>query len=328
MGRTFAVSSRRSWYLGLAVCVTLVGLTAFGRAGGLPGTAPYASTIHAAVPGSIAFGHLGDVWVAEGGHLRQITQGGRYWGQPEFSPDGSKLALVGWGPSVTDLFVMNADGSDLRQITQSRKRRLQDSDWTFFPQWSRDGEQLAFTVDRGTDYPMLWVARADGSNSRQVTRSSSTFDGVESFSWAPDGVNVALTRFNQQASQIHLVNIASPGRTQPITNEPEGAYDPAWSPDGRFIAYAARMGRRTALKVHDTAGLNQPQTLIEGDLARSPTWSPNSSALAYIALVGREFELHVIDVSVTGDGELTAGHPVQLTARFGVDATSGLSWAP
>ena len=46
------------------------------------------------------------------------------------------------------------------------------------------------------------------------------------------------------------------------------------------------------------------------------------------ALSGRDFELHVVDISSDADGRLTASRPVLLTSRFGVDATSGLSWAP
>src|SRR5213593_1631829 len=70
-----------------------------------------AGTALASISGRILFGHSGDVWVAESGGLYPLTQGGRYWGQPDWSPDGSEVVLVGWGQNATDLFVLNADGS-------------------------------------------------------------------------------------------------------------------------------------------------------------------------------------------------------------------------
>jgi TolB protein len=175
---------------------------------------------------------------------------------------------------------------------------------------------------------MLWLIRADGANPRQLTRPLSQFDGVESMSWSPDAAHIAITRFDQSVSQIHLVDVARAGSSQQITSEPGGAFDPAWSPDGRYIAYAARVNGKVSIKIHDTTGLQTPFTLVESDLARSPRWSPNGSALAYIALAGQDFELHVVDVTSDADGHLTAGRPLLLTGRFGVDATSGLSWAP
>src|SRR4051794_181732 len=108
-------SWRRWWPVGVVASIVVALLVGMSQAMGGQDT----GTAHAAIPGRIAFGHLGDVWIAEGGNVHQVTPGGRYWGQPEWSPDGVKLALVGWGNSVTDLFLMNPDGSDLRQITQS-----------------------------------------------------------------------------------------------------------------------------------------------------------------------------------------------------------------
>src|SRR5436189_6162703 len=89
-----------------------------------------AGTALASISGRILFGHSGDVWVAESGGLYPLTQGGRYWGQPDWAPDGSQLALVGWGQNATDLFVLGADGTGLRQLTRSQQgRRLSENDW-------------------------------------------------------------------------------------------------------------------------------------------------------------------------------------------------------
>lgn len=282
----------------------------------------------ASISGRILFGHDGDVWVAQEGGLYPLTPGGRYWGQPDASPDGGQLALVGWGTNSSDVFVMNADGSDLRQLTRSQQRALGNNDWVFFPRWSPDGDTIAFISDRTTFYPMLWTMRPNGANARQVLQPRNGLDAIDSYAWSPDGTRIAATRFDSSMSQIHVIELTTPARSRVITSEPGGALDPSWSPDGATIAYAAREGRRSVIKAIDAQGASSPITLVQTDLARAPRWSPSGSALAYVALVGRQFELFMVDVLTDRDGALAAGRPNQITSQFGVDATSGVSWAP
>lgn len=283
---------------------------------------------HASASGRILFGHAGDVWVAEGGDLRALTQGGRYWGQPDWSPDGGRLALVGWGQSAADIFVMGEDGSGLRQLTTNQARRPQDSRWALQPRWSPEGDAIAFLSDRATFYPTLWLMNANGTGARQLAPARSAIEAIDSFAWAPDGSRIAATRFTATTSQIDLIGLGQRGAARTLTAEPEGAFDPTWSPDGRYIAYAAREGKRVRIKVMEADGGDQPYTLVYTELGRFPRWSPFGSALAYIQLAGAQFELFVVDLSLEGEGQLTTGRPTQLTRQFGVDATSGLSWVP
>lgn len=283
---------------------------------------------HAAVTGRILFGHLGEVWLAENGSLHQVTQGGRYWGQPDWAPEGNRLATVGWNQSSTDIFVFEPDGSDARQLTRNRQQRQQDSDWVFFPKWAPSGELIAFLSDRTSEYTMLWAMRPDGSGARQMTFPRRGFDAVDTFSWSPDGSQIAATVFSGALSQIHLIDVARPQPSRALTSEAGGALDPAWSPDGTHIGYVAREGRSTVIKLLETGAQNPPRTFIQTESARSPRWSPTGTALAYLALAGNDFEVFVANLSPDREGRLMAGRPSQLTTRFGADATSGLSWAP
>jgi len=285
-----------------------------------------AGTALASISGRLLFGHAGDVWVAEAGGLSQLTQGGRYWGQPDWAPDGSQLALVGWGQNLTDIFVMNDDGSGLHQLTRSAQgRRLSDNDWVFSPRWSPAGDAIAYLSDRSTFYPMLWIMRADGVGARALTSPRNGFDAIDTFAWSPDATRIAATRFDNASSQIQVVDVVAPTRARTITNEPGGAFDPSWSPDGSQIVYAAREGRKTVIKIIDAQG-GQSSTLVQTDLGRNPEWSPSGTAIAYIALQGREFELFTVDLTTDRDGHTVASRPNQITSQFGVDSTSGLSW--
>jgi TolB protein len=214
----------------------------------------------------------------------------------------------------------------MSQLTRSQQRSLQDNDWVFFPRWSPDGQFIAYLSDRATNYPMIWIMRPDGSAQRQLTQVRRGMDASDTFSWSPDGTQIAVTGFAGPTSQIHLIDLARPTTSRIITNEPGGAFDPAWSPDGSLIAYAAREGRNTLIRVMDAASAGPPTTLIQGEWARSPRWSPSGTALAYIAMAGSDFELFVADITVDREGRLGTRRPAQITNRFGVEATSGLSW--
>jgi TolB protein len=276
--------------------------------------------------GRILFGHAGDIWTAESGSLAPLTQGGRYWGQADWSPDGSRVALIGWGQNATDLFVLDPSAGEWRQLTRGQQRRLADSEWIYYPRWSPDGEQIAYLSDRNSEYPMLWTIRADGSGARQLMNVRSGLGAIDSLSWSPDGSKIAVTGFRDRVGQIFIIDLARPANPRALTAEPGGAFDPAWSPDGEHIAYVAREGRTTMIRLIEAEGHGEGTTIVQGEFPRSPRWSPYGSELAYLALSGSEFELFVAPIGVTAEGAHVAGRPTQLTRQFGVDSTSAISW--
>jgi TolB protein len=264
--------------------------------------------------------------VAEGGTVTPLTQGGRYWGQADWSPDGSRVALVGWSQNATDLFLFEPAADQWHQITRSQQRRIADNHWVYLPRWSPDGELIAYLSDRNSDYAMLWTIRPDGSGARQLMNIRSGLSALDSLSWSPDGSKIAVTGFRDRVGQIYVVDLARPANPRALTAEPGGAFDPAWSPDGEYIAYVAREGRTTVIRLIEAEGQGTGTTIIQGEFPRSPRWSPYGSELAYIALAGSEFELFVAPIGLTAEGAHAAGRAVQLTRQFGVDSTSAISW--
>ncbi len=107
---------------------------------------------------------------------------------PQFSPDGARIAFnvrenhIEQGTTTSQIYVVNADGTGLRQLTSTPARNLH-------PRWSPDGREILFVSDR-KDGEQVWVIPADGGESRQVTAFSS---GAGDPIWSGDGKRIVFT---------------------------------------------------------------------------------------------------------------------------------------
>jgi serine/threonine protein kinase/Tol biopolymer transport system component len=138
------------------------------------------------------------------------------------SPDGKKLVFRTVG-SHEDLFVMNSDGSDLRQITNDPERDRG-------PSWSSDGKLIYFFSDRGGNYE-VWSIRPDGSGLTQISRHSR----VAPLFPRPSRDGSRLLTYNPTDGS-YIFSLKD-GRSEPLPriDSQHLFIDPSWSPDGRSL---------------------------------------------------------------------------------------------
>ncbi len=274
--------------------------------------------------GRIAYVAAGQVWEWSDGAARPLTRPGVHYEGAAWSPDGKNIAVSELGENHSDVWVLDAKGNRLRQLTRHWSLvSVQDSAWGRKPAWSPSGEQIAYVSDLYRTDMSLWLIGAQGSNPRRIHTMGIGSGGLDWPSWSPDGKRVAFTSYPGgffQPPQVFVLTIAT-GAVVQVSELKDGAFDPAWSPDGNTIAFAGRSEGRTSLMTMKADG-NSPVRLTEGKDDGAPAWSPDGSELAYLALNGSSFDVWVVRVAGR-----TVSEPRALTRNQNVDAVSGLSWA-
>jgi TolB protein len=280
--------------------------------------------------GRILFVKDGDLWVLDGSGAHPLATGGTF-SQPSWAPDGSGLAYVYRGTNFADIFVTDDQGQSQTRLTNSQSTDLLNNDWNFRPTWSPDGKLIAYVSDKSSTFPVLWLMNAvDGSGRHVLSTPGLQEEAVDAIAWSPDGAQLAITLFNEPGpTQIALLPIGGTGRLpgRILTDVPGGALDPAWSPDGSWLAFAGHDGYAVETYAVRPDGTSVTKLTSDGLLARSPVWSPDGRHIAYLSNKSGFFEIWMVDVRADETGALVASNPPrQLTQDLHLDAPSGLSW--
>jgi len=132
-----------------------------------------------------------------------------------WSPDGSMIAFASSRVGVRQLFVMNADGTNVEQVTDLSNMGGRST-------WSPDGTKLAFYRGPAGDHD-IYIINVDGTGLERLT------DGGDNLgpSWSPDGNWIAFTSFRDGNNEIYVIHPDGTGVTR-LTNNPISDWQPRW----------------------------------------------------------------------------------------------------
>ena len=257
---------------------------------------------------TLAFALLGDIYTMPigGGTPRRISEGLAWEVHPRFSPDGRRIAFTSDRGGGDNIWVMNADGSDKRQVTKEDFRLINQASW------SPDGEYIVakkhFTTQRSLGTGEIWIYHVSGGGGvKLVARASEDLQKeLGEPVYAPDGGSVYYTRnttpgntfeYAQDSTQgifaIEKVDLKS-GQVTTAVSGYGGAVRPQPSPDGKLISFIRRAKDKSELWVKDlytgqerrlTGGLDldmQETWAVQGTYPLM-SWTPDSRALVYWA---------------------------------------------
>ncbi|NBX47427.1 MAG: hypothetical protein EBT22_09615, partial [Chloroflexi bacterium] len=194
----------------------------------------------ATLPGKLVFVSDANIAVWERGSMRKLT-GDRISRQPTWSPDGTRIALVKLDVNSSDIWLMNADGANARQLTRNESRILNQNSWAFRPTWWPDGSRLLFLGEETTNDLMVWEIGLDGRNKKPFLIARDYDGGLDRPGVTPDGKTVVLVSYRAGGGKAQVWSTSVPnGPWKQLTEHADGAYDPCLSPDGTRIAYTVR----------------------------------------------------------------------------------------
>jgi len=193
-----------------------------------------------------------------------------------------------------DIWVMNADGSDQRRLTDNNAM-------DHSPAWSPDGRQIVFMSNRdGNDE--VYVMNADGSNVRRLTQTS---DASESFpAWSPNGKQISFD--SDRSGDWDIYVMASDGADpRRLTDSPGDDWISSWSPDGSQIVFESQRDDNYEIYVMDSDG-SGPRRLTSNQIHDGfPAWSPDGTQIAFMSLRDGNYEIYTMNADGTNQRRVT-----------------------
>lgn len=153
--------------------------------------------------------------------------------EPSVSPDGQRVAFVSSRDGDPEIYIMNADGSEVQRLTA-----FHQEDWA--PQWSPDGRWIAFLSNR-EGRARVFVVRPDGTAVRAVSGDAPTGEERD-VAWSPDSKRLAFVGRTQteQGIQTRIWTVPVEGGAPVALTDGSSRNDqPAWSPDGKYLAFVS-----------------------------------------------------------------------------------------
>jgi len=264
-------------------------------------------------------------WLDSAGRTQPLLAAPAAYYNPRFSPDGKRLAFS----SGTDIEIYDRGRDSVTRLTFTVQAV------NYNPVWTPDGKHIVFESEDANNYSLQWI-RAEGAG--EALRLLESKDELHPYSFSPDGKRLAFSEQDVETG-MHLwtlpLDIADPehpkpGKPELFLRTPFNEDSPAFSPDGRWIAYSSTESGRGEVFVRPfpAGGLSGTgKWMISSGGGQFPMWSHGGRELFY-----ESPDNHIMAAAYTTKGDsfsATRPRPWSNTPIFGISpAASNLDATP
>jgi hypothetical protein len=235
------------------------------------------------------------IFVTRHGELVQLNEGDDSELAPAWSPDRRHIAFQSNREGNWDLYVVSADGTDVRRLTEADAQEGE-------PRWSPSGRELAFTRDG-----KIYVISTKGD----VVRKDA--DRGDWPTWSPDGKSLA---YEVPFGGHHGIVVTTPGQSLGEYGTPEHRH-PAWGPREDAIAYECLVDHHWHICLLDLRAPSHRLLTRGGANEFAPAWSPDGNRIAFISDRDGNDQLYVMHADGSGIVRLTSGQADKDTPAWG-----------
>jgi len=244
---------------------------------------------------------------------------------PAFSPDGTTLAFRSRRDGSSEIFLVAADGSGewLNLVNDP----ADSADDEFYPVWHPDGNLLGIFTDRfqppiGDCTGILGVHHIGfiplDSPKPQLQHFNDLAGEQNSLAWSSDGKTLAFSSICTGEDVILYIWDKSSHAVTPVTDKGYNAFNPAYSPDGQWLAFSSNRDGSPNIFLLNLE-TNETQNLTQSEFTDShPAWSPDSQWIAFTRNLGGNEEIFKISIN-GGDATNLTNNP---------DADLYPAWSP
>ncbi len=234
---------------------------------------------------------------ANGQNPSVVTDNDYYDGEPDWSPDGTRLAFESTKAGNRDIYVMSASGENVQQLTDSAESERH-------PDWSPGGGKIAY--EKGDqESSEIYVMNADGSSKTRLTENGF---GDRAPQFSPDGTQIAYMTESRGKWEIAIMTYPGGEVTQIFDCPADHCRFPAWSPDGSKIAFntmdeAGNIGDVYVL----TVSTGQSTLLAQEGQNGRPVWSGDGVYIFLNRTIGSNTDLYRVEMATGVAERLTTG---------------------
>ena len=188
---------------------------------------------------------------------------------PRWSPDGTKIAFQATPHGVWEIYVMNADGSNLTSIGRGG-----------YPSWSPDGKRIVYVGDvGGLGLNAICAMDADGGNKTRLISTEVPQHHYDTPVWSYDGKQIAFIAWEKGNDRELYVMDADGSNVKTVASVQDGPFSPQWSPTGKKIAFIRSPWGTNNVCVMNADGTGRIYIPCSGN-PQSMTWSPDGNRIA------------------------------------------------